>query len=349
MDWGSGTTLERTSGGVPYLMIADRIERDIRSGRLKPDERLPATEAISHLLGVPLPTAQRGLNRLVQRGLLRRRPRHGTFVSSMIGTSTIALLTGNNPYSQESPFPRLILSHFHHCAGELDCHIDLHIGSDHVPSTGIRDLERSLAEGVPPKVIVAYSTSSSSGRWLDRLDSVPWLHLAGCDIQEMTRQGVTRLLADGVRDIAIFSTFPISERRTDELEGARQAFAKAGLPPPPDRILIRPGQLERDGYEAAKALLSDPKRRPKGLLINHDVLTRGALLAILECGLKVPDDLAVITHENKGAEIVSPFPMPRLRFDPEAVVDSTLEFILNGHLVNGKNTIGRSFKTELIG
>ena len=61
MDWTGEITREVVSGGVPYLMIADRIERDIRNGRLKPNERLPTTEEISRLFGVTLPTRPAGL------------------------------------------------------------------------------------------------------------------------------------------------------------------------------------------------------------------------------------------------------------------------------------------------
>ena len=206
----------------------------------------------------------------------------------MIGGFTIALLTSGDPYAIESPYPPPAAQTISTArAAESECHIDLYNGSDNPPSTGVRDIERSLVDG-GPKAVVAFSVSTSSWKWLQRLDSAPWLHLPGCDIMEMTRQGVARLIAAGVSDIAIFSTFPVNMPRTDELEGARKAFVGAGLPPPPASILIRPGQCERDGYEAAKALLSNPKRRPKGLLINHDVLTRGVLIAILELGIKVP-------------------------------------------------------------
>ena len=55
---------------------------------------------------------------------------------------------------------------------------------------------------------------SAEKKLVDLIHSVPWMHLAGCDIREMTRQGVARLLADGVRNLAILSAFPANDPST---------------------------------------------------------------------------------------------------------------------------------------
>src|SRR5690606_30600784 len=79
--------------------------------------------------------------------------------------------------------------------------------------------------------------------------------------------------------------------------GYRQALAEAGLEV--DETLLRPARRfhRQDGYEAMRMLLalSEP---PDAVFCFNDLLALGALRALSEAGVRVPDDVAVIGFDD---------------------------------------------------
>jgi LacI family transcriptional regulator len=80
------------------------------------------------------------------------------------------------------------------------------------------------------------------------------------------------------------------------LRGYRRALTRHGVTPRPEYIVS--GQYgDSTGYEAMKVLLKlDP--RPDGVFCYNDPVAAGAIKAILEAGLNVPGDIAVIGAGN---------------------------------------------------
>ncbi len=80
------------------------------------------------------------------------------------------------------------------------------------------------------------------------------------------------------------------------LRGYRRALAKHQLDAPADYIIS--GQHEDStGYEGMRKLLG-VSPRPDGVFCYNDPVAAGAIKAILEAGLKVPDEIAVIGAGN---------------------------------------------------
>jgi DNA-binding transcriptional MocR family regulator len=71
--------LERWAGPI-YLAIADAIAADLRSGRLRPGERLPTQRDLAKRLGINFTTVTRAYDEARRRGLLSARAGSGTFV-----------------------------------------------------------------------------------------------------------------------------------------------------------------------------------------------------------------------------------------------------------------------------
>jgi LacI family transcriptional regulator len=59
------------------------------------------------------------------------------------------------------------------------------------------------------------------------------------------------------------------------------------------------------GYEATCALLAHPDR-PTAIMASNDILAAGALQAIQEARLRVPDDLSVIGFDDTLAQFLTP-------------------------------------------
>jgi DNA-binding transcriptional MocR family regulator len=67
-----------------YRRIADRIAADIRTGRLRPGERLPPQRQFARRHGIAASTAERAYGELVRRGLVVGEVGRGTFVKATV-------------------------------------------------------------------------------------------------------------------------------------------------------------------------------------------------------------------------------------------------------------------------
>jgi DNA-binding LacI/PurR family transcriptional regulator len=113
------------------------------------------------------------------------------------------------------------------------------------------------------------------------------------DEAEGIRLAVDHLVSLGHKEIAHIagkgSAAP--ERRL----GYEQAMRDRGLQ---DHIQVVPGgYAEQDGYEAARAML-DADHLPTAVIVANDLAAMGALTAIGEAGLRVPDDISVVGYDN---------------------------------------------------
>lgn len=71
----------RSDSALRYEHVADAIERQIETGVLTPNERVPSLRAMSRSAGVSVGTVLQAYAHLESRGLLTARPRSGYFVS----------------------------------------------------------------------------------------------------------------------------------------------------------------------------------------------------------------------------------------------------------------------------
>lgn len=108
---------------------------------------------------------------------------------------------------------------------------------------------------------------------------------------------VTHLVEQGHRRVAfIGGAMGIGQVR-ERLEGAREAWVEAGLPPG-DLIVLETADLSvREGLAAGERLAGVP-RRPTAAFCANDMLALGLLQRTMGLGLRVPDDLAIIGFDD---------------------------------------------------
>ncbi len=109
---------------------------------------------------------------------------------------------------------------------------------------------------------------------------------------------VAHLLDRGARRIAYVSG-PLSIRQCqDRLEGARRAVRNAGLDPAATLTeLALPVMNAKSGQQAAEKLLS-PGPLPDAVFCANDLLALGLLRGLLQAGVRVPDDVALIGYDD---------------------------------------------------
>lgn len=91
----------------------------------------------------------------------------------------------------------------------------------------------------------------------------------------------------------------------DRLNGYIDAHKEALLPV--DYSIIKDGGYTIiDAYRATKEILKNPSI-PSAIFVNDDLKAIGAYRAIIEAGLKIPDDISILGHNNyEISQILSP-------------------------------------------
>ena len=107
---------------------------------------------------------------------------------------------------------------------------------------------------------------------------------------------VSHLISDGYRRIAAVVGPPTTTTGRERLEGYSQALKAHGLPVLSH--LVRTGlPKETLGYQFTGELLDLPEP-PTALFTGNNSLTVGALRAIHERGLRIPDDIALVAFDE---------------------------------------------------
>lgn len=112
------------------------------------------------------------------------------------------------------------------------------------------------------------------------------------------------LIENGYRRIgAIFGA--TSTTGSEQHRGYEEALRRHGLPPTPELVKFVPPQSTA-GYAAALELIDAP-HRPDAIFTSNSLLAAGALQAIRERGLAIPDDVALVGFDDTTwASLVEP-------------------------------------------
>lgn len=185
--------------------------------------------------------------------------------------------------------------------------------------------EQSLVEslGIPAVVIGQFGETDG-------------LHSVGVDFSVGAREATEHLIGHGYREIA----FAGSAARYDARErGWREALTSAHLPLGP---LVHTPFTYQGGYDAAVELL-DGAVRPRAVLAASDQIAIGMLAAFGERGVRVPDDIAIVSFDGT---VVADFVWPRLTtaVQPlEQMADAAVRLLLEPDAVRDH----RAFRTRL--
>jgi LacI family transcriptional regulator len=110
------------------------------------------------------------------------------------------------------------------------------------------------------------------------------------------RGAVRHLAAMGHTRIAIIKGAERNHDARERLRGYRDAVAGAGLEAPP-RWEIAGDFTEGAGHEAARRLLK-MRPRPTAIFAANDTMAIGALSALREAGVRVPEDVSVVGFDD---------------------------------------------------
>ena len=115
---------------------------------------------------------------------------------------------------------------------------------------------------------------------------------------------VNHLIAKCYLPIAMIAGIPNTPADQRSI-GYRQALEEHNIPVD-ENLVIRGNYAEKGGYEAMQKLLEQP-RRPRAVFAANDLMAMGAMLAIHEAGLRIPQDIAIAGVDDiPAARLVNP-------------------------------------------
>lgn len=124
-------------------------------------------------------------------------------------------------------------------------------------------------------------------------------HFVGVNDEEVGALATQHLIDTGCKRVAHIGGPAISPL-LGRLEGYKRALAKNGLPVDTDLIMStdRAEELgDAPAYTATQILLGQ-NPRPDGIFCYNDVAAYGAIAAVLDAGLRIPEDVSVIGCGN---------------------------------------------------
>ena len=164
------------------------------------------------------------------------------------------------------------------------------------------------------------------------------------DREDNAYQAARALIECGHREIGIAMS---SLRRPDgelnvaqnaRLRGFERALDEAGLTMRPDWI-FEEANYETGGVGLAAHFL-ELRERPTGLCIVNDYMALAFMSQIMRAGVRIPDDLSVIGHDNQPVAAHCPVPLTCVNHPATEIAAAVVELLV-GRL-NGENGPPRS-------
>jgi len=181
------------------------------------------------------------------------------------------------------------------------------------------DLDADSMRNFPPMLPVVVLCSAPRG---DGADSLTIDNYTG------SKAMVTHLIALGHTRIAIIRGAPRNYDAAERIRGYRLALHQAGITPDP---LLAPegGFTEAGGYSAGLELLK-LKVRPTAIFAANDSMAIGALSALRESGVRIPEDIAVAGFDDIPlARYMNP-PLSTVRVPTYDLGTRAVEILLHG-------------------
>jgi DNA-binding LacI/PurR family transcriptional regulator len=141
---------------------------------------------------------------------------------------------------------------------------------------------------------------------------LPGTHCIAIDDRQGGRLATQHLLALGHRRIGLIKREPYSALSYLRGVGYREILEEAGISLDP-ALVIESKAGQAAGYRSMQQLLALPNP-PTAVFTHNDVLAMGAIHAIYDAGLAVPDDISVVGYDDTiSASYLNP-PLTTVKF-----------------------------------
>ncbi len=340
--------------------LADRLRREITSGRLAPGSPLPSRRELQDRLGGSSITVQQALDALGDEGFTVARPRHGTIVAEhpphrcrfalvlpeqadAAGHLTSGYLTSLQAAALRvrRGGRRVVLHHAHNQDPLLPEHVRLRqvlqqdaLAGLFLPAPWVANQWLDLADIRQPMAVTA-PTLSVPGLTKVMLDQRCWFD-----------QALDVLVARGVRSVA--ALLIADQDFTDLVAHIEAGAQRRGLRCHPWWVMAVdqrwPSWARRCALSICQPGQTEP---PEALLIADDHLVPAATQGVIDSNLTARHRLTVIGHGNLPTLTPSALPILRLCWDVDALLNRCIE-LMEQHRNQGHPAPAEHLPTTLV-
>jgi DNA-binding LacI/PurR family transcriptional regulator len=308
-----------------YRRIADDLKNKILVHELAPGEKLPSKADLMKTWRVSSFTIHAAVQVLIKEGWVESIRGTGAYVANRKERFSCAgIYHGADICSEkETPFARRVhialLEKFRALNKNTLVFVDTR------PEAEQKTLLPNLAEAILHRRIqcLVYPFASQFNLPVLNQLRIPMATLSSqspvtlnYDVESLFQGSMQQLAAAGCRSVGLLGgrfADVEDERRYPFYATFRKAAKDAGLTAKDEWIsapthFLQVQEIERHGYEEFHWLWKRPDR-PDGLMVFPDTMAKGAILAILECGLaNVSEKMKFLFHRNAHLDYLCPFP-----------------------------------------
>jgi len=158
----------------------------------------------------------------------------------------------------------------------------------------------------------------------DDMPAIPHIELDGASFMNKAMDALAR---QGKKRVAVILTPPLSTSRTWN-EQFEAALARNNMETRPYWRIEANQTVPRTTRACAQLLMMlPPAERPNALLVADDNLVEQATTGLIDSGVKVPRDIAVVAHCNFPWPTPSAVPVSRLGYDAREVLRACISVI----------------------
>lgn len=322
--------------GIAEILAAEIAEK------YQPGEALATVQSLSERFGVSVATIRNALLILSKDGIVESIHGSGTYVRDVSHLKHIALLTQMDAANfHKMYFFWRMIQHANDLLERKGIPVRCYTGYGQIgkrpPEKVSLDFLHALQSNSFMGVVAIGVCDHTHLVPLLKKHQVPCVGLSGSDFfvgvnfDKFIRSGLEELATQGRKRVAVFANQLSSQDFPRYIQ--QQALA-LGLEIRPEWIQTDLVAGRNDGWTAFKALWSGFGAKPDGMLCLDDVLFNDMFMALVELGVQVPAQLAIVCHSNHGSGLHYPIPITQFEFSPEEqaemVVDALLR-ILDGN------------------
>jgi DNA-binding transcriptional regulator YhcF (GntR family) len=321
------------SGSLAYVQIANGLRHEFISEKYAPGSKLPTIHQLAKIWKSSYFTIHTALTTLAKQGWVERIHGHGTYVADASKRFKCAgIYHAVNIWSrQEALFARqlneCLVERLHNMGKTTQVFIDSR------PTNLHGKLPPDLVDAIKDRRIdclISPITDSLSAPVLSRL-SLPIALMESprkrtavrFDDRGLIQGSISDLVRQGCASVGLISnSHELQKLFLKEVKAVGLTTRKEWNLP----FLRHATPLKEFGFHAIRRLYRSSKR-PDGLIIYPDTVVEGAILAILQCGIRIPQEMKLVAHSNARVRLICPFPVTWAISDEDAVAAALIQSV----------------------
>ncbi len=339
-------TIDLNNPAPLYKQIVESMKEKIASGKIKEGDLIGSQQELAKQFGVSLITARKAMAVLINEGYLVGRVGRGMYVARRSRSvdftkyKTVGLVLSD----LRNPFFSLMIPSIENSASEHGYSLLLSNSSGRLEKEE-RQVRRFLEMGVGGLIIASMTHQYQATSILRKLtkERFPFVMVSYIDDPDINYVGTNHeqggylatdhLINQGHRRIGYISAEKGNLIAQLRQNGYERALAEHDLSVSNDQILNMKWNNYDAGYEIAQQALA-LKPRPTAFFVYSDLAALGFKKAILDSGLSLPDDIALIGFDNIERSAYAPVPLTTIHqstFEIGNLAFANLARIIEGH------------------